>query len=67
MCRFNVFHEAKEKNLSEVVVCGTGKLRRDFLFSDDLAEACLVLMENCDSKDIGEFLNIGTGNDLSLY
>ena len=57
------FHEAKAKNLSEVVVWGTGKPRREFLAVDDLADACVFVMENY--SDAG-FLNIGTGNDVTI-
>lgn len=45
---------------------GSGKPRREFLYVDDLANAILFLMENCDAKDIGEFINIGTGKDLTI-
>ena len=60
------FHEAKEQNLKEVTVWGTGTPRREFLFADDLAEAVVFLMENKDAKDIGEFINIGSGTDLTI-
>ncbi|MEI7474087.1 MAG: GDP-L-fucose synthase [bacterium] len=60
------FHEAKVNRLSEVEVWGTGTPKREFLFSDDLADACLFLMENFDAKDIGEFINIGTGADCTI-
>jgi len=60
------FHEAKEESLDEVVVWGTGTPMREFLFSDDLAEACVYLMENKSSKDIGEVINIGTGDDCTI-
>jgi len=60
------FHEAKIMRKKEVIVWGTGKPRREFLFSDDLAEACLFLMENYEPKDIGEFVNIGTGKDCTI-
>ena len=60
------FHEAKEQNLSETTVWGTGMPRREFLFADDLAEAVVFLMENKDAKDIGEFINIGSGFDMPI-
>ncbi len=60
------FHEAKEQGLKEVTVWGTGTPRREFLFADDLAEAVVFLMENKDAKDIGEFINIGSGYDLTI-
>ncbi len=60
------FHEAKEQGLPEVTVWGTGTPRREFLFADDLAEAVVFLMENKDAKDIGEFINIGSGRDMTI-
>jgi GDP-L-fucose synthase len=49
-----------------VVVWGTGTPRREFLYSDDLADACVFLMEKYEAKDIGEIINIGTGEDLTI-
>ncbi len=60
------FHEAKEQNLKEVTVWGTGTPRREFLFADDLAQAIVFLMENKNANDIGEFINIGSGYDLTI-
>lgn len=60
------FHEAKVQGLKEVTVWGTGTPRREFLFADDLANAVVFLMENKDAKDIGEFINIGSGKDLPI-
>lgn len=57
------FHDAKANNESEVVVWGTGKAKREFLFVDDLAEACVFLMNNYDGDEI---VNIGTGEDLTI-
>ncbi|XEC95506.1 GDP-L-fucose synthase family protein [Paenibacillus tarimensis] len=57
------FHEAKERQAQVVEVWGTGKPRREFLHSDDLAEACLYLMDNYEDSDI---VNIGVGNDISI-
>ena len=45
---------------------GSGTVRREFLYVDDLADACVFLMDNCDYKDIGEIINIGTGVDVQL-
>jgi GDP-L-fucose synthase len=45
---------------------GTGEVFREFLFVEDLAEACAYLMDNCDARDIGEIVNIGTGEDIKL-
>ena len=57
------FHEAKEANLSEVVVWGTGTPKREFLFADDLADASLFLMENY--KENGH-VNVGTGIEVTI-
>ncbi|MFT3936676.1 MAG: GDP-L-fucose synthase [Chitinophagaceae bacterium] len=57
------FHEAKESNASEIVVWGTGTPKREFLYADDLAEACVFLMNNYNEKQL---VNIGTGEDLSI-
>jgi GDP-L-fucose synthase len=58
------FHEAKVNNQPQVEIWGSGKPLREFLHVDDLAEACLFIMENYDEK---LFLNIGFGEDLSIY
>ena len=57
------FHEAKDSNAKEVVVWGSGTPKREFLYADDLAEACTFLMKNYDGKGL---INIGTGQDLSI-
>ena len=56
-------HEAKENNSPRVVVWGTGNPRREFMFADDLADACVFLMENYNEK---AFVNIGVGTDISI-
>ncbi len=64
------FNEAVENKLSEVVIWGTGKPMREFLYVEDLADAIIFLMENVDAKELYEnsitHLNIGTGKDLSI-
>lgn len=60
------FHEAKEANLSEVTVWGTGKPLREFMFAGDLASAVVYLMENKSAAEIGDFINIGTGKEVSI-
>lgn len=60
------FHEAKMNGVSQVVVWGTGTPMREFLYVDDLAEAAVHMMENCSFKEIGEFVNIGTGEDVTI-
>ncbi|NKI36442.1 GDP-L-fucose synthase [Wenzhouxiangella sp. XN79A] len=57
------FHEARERDASEVVIWGTGTPRREFLHVDDLAEACLFLMEHYSGEEI---VNVGVGEDISI-
>jgi GDP-L-fucose synthase len=57
------FHDAKIARQPEVVVWGTGTPRREFLHVDDLADACVFLMERYDGL---EHINVGTGEDLSI-
>jgi len=57
------FHEAKLNRLPSVTCWGTGQALREFLYADDLADACLFLMETYSSPDI---VNIGSGTDLSI-
>ena len=60
------FHEAKVNREPEVVVWGTGSPRREFLHVDDMADACVYLMQNFDAADVGEFVNIGVGEDITI-
>jgi GDP-L-fucose synthase len=57
------FHEAKIKNLPEVKCWGDGSPKREFLYVDDLANACLVCMLNYEGEEI---INVGTGYDLTI-
>jgi GDP-L-fucose synthase len=57
------FHEAKRSGAEDVVMWGTGTPRREFLHVDDLADACLHLMQHYDAPEI---VNVGTGEDLSI-
>lgn len=56
-------HEAKTSGAREIVVWGTGKPRREFLHVDDLATACVFLLQNYDSPEI---VNVGAGQDISI-
>ncbi len=60
---FTKFRTAKENNLKEITLWGTGKPEREFLHSDDLANACLFLMKKYDS---GEIVNVGTGEGVTI-
>jgi GDP-L-fucose synthase len=57
------FYEAKINNQKEVVLWGTGSPLREFLYVDDLAEACLFLMDKYEDE---EHINIGTGEEVSI-
>ncbi|MDB5001261.1 MAG: GDP-fucose synthetase [Mucilaginibacter sp.] len=57
------FHEAKKDNKPSVTIWGTGTPKREFLFADDLAEACFYLMQNYNQEGL---INIGTGEDISI-
>jgi len=56
-------HEAKQAGASEIVVWGSGDPRREFLHVDDLAAACLFLLQHYDQPEI---INVGTGKDLTV-
>lgn len=57
------FHDAREEGRDEVTVWGTGSPRREFLHVDDLADACVFLMQNYDEMS---HINVGTGEDVSI-
>jgi GDP-L-fucose synthase len=57
------FHEAKTQGTPHVTIWGTGSPMREFLFADDLAQACYYLMLHYDSQGL---VNIGTGTDISI-
>jgi len=68
-------HEAKLNNTSKVEIWGSGKPRREFLYSEDMADACVFLLQNRDFKDTynkdekeirNTHINIGTGKDISI-
>ena len=56
-------HEARERGDSELVVWGSGRPRREFLYVDDMADACVFLMESGVSEGL---FNVGTGSDVSI-
>jgi GDP-L-fucose synthase len=68
-------HEAKINNISQVEIWGSGKPRREFMYSDDMADACIFIMESRDFKDTysdkkevrNTHINIGTGVDISIF
>ncbi len=57
------FHEAKESNAGAVTVWGTGTPKREFMSADDLADACVFVMQNWSAPG---FINIGTGKDVTI-
>ena len=57
------FHEAKESGASKVTVWGTGKAMREFMYVDDVADACLFLMENYSGN---ETVNVGSGVEMTI-
>lgn len=67
-------HEAKLNGDTEVEIWGSGKPRREFLYSEDMADACVFVMKNVDFKDLVQsqkeirntHINIGTGEDISI-
>jgi len=57
------FHEARERKDNQVVLWGTGSPRREFLHVDDLADACLFLVQDYEGEDI---INVGVGEDVTI-
>lgn len=60
------FHEAKVQGAASVSIWGSGEPYREFLHADDLADACVFLMERYGYHEIGEFINIGMGTDIRI-
>lgn len=60
------FIEAERKKQESVTVWGTGKARREFLYVDDLTQACLFFMNSYSAKDLPPFINIGYGQDITI-
>ena len=59
-------HEAKVRGDDHVVVWGSGKPCREFLYVDDMADACVFIMERIRAEDSGETVNVGMGEDISI-
>lgn len=57
------FHEAKQNRAENVTIWGSGSPMREFLFADDLADACYYLMQNYNEPHL---INVGTGEDLTI-
>jgi GDP-L-fucose synthase len=60
------FHEAKVSGRDRVELWGDGSPYREFLYSEDLADAVVYLMERKDAAELGEFVNVGTGVELTI-
>jgi GDP-L-fucose synthase len=60
------FDQAKRRRLPAVEVWGTGTSRRELLFVDDLVDAMVHFMRNVDARQVGSFVNIGLGRDISI-
>jgi GDP-L-fucose synthase len=66
------FHDAKKANLKEIIIWGSGKVKREFLFVDDMAEACIFIMNLNQSsylkatKPQESHINIGSGDDITI-
>jgi len=50
----------------QVILWGAGEVYREFLYADDLADACIFIMENCNFSELGEFINVGSGTDIKI-
>jgi GDP-L-fucose synthase len=59
-------HECKEASDKSVTIWGSGKPKREFMYADDLADGCFFVMENHSADTIGEFINIGTGEEVTI-
>lgn len=59
-------HDAKVAGQTEVPIWGTGAAKREFLFSEDMAEACILLMQKCTAAELGGIVNIGCGKDITI-
>jgi len=57
------FHKAKTENAGEVILWGSGKPKREFLYEDDFVSACLFLAEKYDGSDV---INVGSGKDVTI-
>lgn len=60
------FHNAKVSGEDRVVLWGDGSPRREFLFVDDLADACVIVMERYSAAEIGEFVNVGSSEEVTI-
>lgn len=59
-------HKAKVNNLPYVEIWGSGSSKREFMFVDDIADAMLFFMNNYDAKDLNNFLNVGSNEEVSI-
>lgn len=60
------FHEAKEHGRPLVTIWGSGTPLREFLYADDMADACVFVMERCTARELGDFVNVGSSREISI-
>ena len=66
LSKYGIKSKSNTQSSTYLTLWGTGSPKRECLYVDDLADAVIFLMENCDYKEIGEIINIGTGSDISI-
>ena len=60
------FHEAEREGADTVTLWGDGSPLRELLFADDLAQAAIMLAQQCSAGDVGDWINVGSGQEVSI-